>query len=65
MFSFLATTLLSSILVGKALAQGDITTDNNVTSLQGTWSSGSGAVSTGAVSVCFSKGLFFFHFKVV
>jgi len=48
MFPVVVTALLSSILLGTALAQGDLLSTNNVTSLAGTWSSGSGAVSTGA-----------------
>jgi len=38
----------SLLLAGSATAQGDLTSANNVTGLQGTWSSGIGAVSTGS-----------------
>ncbi len=38
-----------TLLASRARAQGDLSTVNNVTSLSGTWSSGSGAVSTGSV----------------
>lgn len=32
-------------------AQGDVSSANNMTDLEGTWSSGSGAVRTGGVSL--------------
>ena len=41
--------LLAAAVVPTALAQGDLTAAHNTTSLEGTWSTGSGAVLTGSV----------------
>lgn len=43
---------ISALLSTSVIAQGDLTETNNVTSLEGTWSSNS-AVSTGGVSYFF------------
>lgn len=51
MFRLLTTLLATSAALLLAVAQGDLTSANNVTSLQGTWSSGSGNVLTGNVSL--------------
>lgn len=53
MFTSLLTTAAALLLSTSVTvhAQGDLSSTNNVTSLQGTWSSGSGAVETGGVSV--------------
>ncbi|KAK7689965.1 hypothetical protein QCA50_006605 [Cerrena zonata] len=40
--------LLAAAIVPAAFAQGDITAAHNTTSLEGTWSTGSGAVQTGS-----------------
>jgi hypothetical protein len=40
---------ITALLSTSVIAQGDLTETNNVTSLEGTWSSNS-AVSTGGVS---------------
>lgn len=45
------TLLAAAVLATAASAQIDLSEANNVTSLQGTWSTGSGAVSTGGVSL--------------
>lgn len=51
----LVTLAVSALLSSTAVvAQGDLTETNNVTSLEGTWSSNS-AVSTGGVSVFYLR----------
>jgi hypothetical protein len=56
MFSPIKTILTASLLTLTTLtsvvkAQGDLSALNNITSLTGTWSSGSAGVQTGGVSV--------------
>lgn len=48
--SILPAALLTLGLAGNARAQGNLDETNNITSLQGTWASGSGGVQTGPVS---------------
>ena len=49
---------ITALLSTSVIAQGDLTETNNVTSLEGTWSSNS-AVSTGGVS-SFMRGVALF-----